>query len=281
MSKTSVTYAWQKLVGNAKHKPYANRVLNSVTIITIGLLILITLVNLYLNLTAPLYINLVVLALAIFVYYISRFKNQHKAGIIIYAICSYIAVATNYFYNAGIKGPSIFTFFLTFQLIIALTKRSQHILWAFLHIGIATGVMLVEFYYPDLISDIYTSRRDQFVDVVSTYVVCLFFIYLITIHLRNSYSKEKRLAEERAEEIKKHLKEIEAQNEKLKEISWLQSHKVRGHVATILGLCQFIDEHHLVDETATDALKGIKDATNDLDDVVKEINELTKKAKLD
>lgn len=276
MNKNSITYIWSKLVGSELSKPYANRVLNSVSIITIGLLSIVTFVNFSLNFTEPLYINFVLLLVAISVYYISRFRNQHKIGIVIFAFCSYAAVATNYFYNAGIKGPSIFTFFLTFQLIIALTKKKHHAVWAALHIGVAVIIMLVEFYKPELITDIYNSRKEQYIDIVSTYVICLFFIYLITIHLRNSYKKEKQLAEERANEIKKHLKEIEDQNKKLKDIAWLQSHKVRGQVATILGLSQLIDENKVDDDTSIEALKGIKHAAETLDSVVKDINEKTK-----
>ncbi|MEZ5016820.1 MAG: hypothetical protein R2800_07195 [Flavipsychrobacter sp.] len=280
MNKSSVTYIWRKLVGDERVKPYANRIFNSVSLITIALLFLVTVVNLFMDFTGPLYINLTILIIAVFIYYLSRFRDKHYLGIIVFAICSYVAVGTNYFYNSGIKGPTIFTFFLTFQLIIALTKRSQHLLWAVLHIGVAVAVMLVEYYNPSIITDIYNTRKDQYVDIVSTYVLCLFFIYLITIHLRNSFAKEKRLADERANEIKTHLHRIENQNEKLKEISWLQSHKVRSQVATILGLCQFIDERNISDKTAVEALKGIKQATEELDKVVKEINEKTKEANL-
>lgn len=279
MPKTWVTNFWGKLVGSEVEKPYANRVLNSVSIITIALLIVVTLVNFFLELTGPLYVNFTILLVSVFIYYLSRFKNQHYIGIILFAICSYVAVGTNYFYNAGIKGPTIFTFFLTFQLIIAITKRSQHILWAILHIGVAVVIMLVEYYNPTVITDIYASRKDQYIDIVSTYVICLFFIYLITIHLRNSFAKEKKLADDRAAEIKAHLHCIESQNEKLKEISWLQSHKVRSQVATILGLCQFIDERNISDKTAVEALKGIKQATDELDKVVKDINEKAKEVR--
>lgn len=271
---------WRKLIGHPHRLSVENRVFNSVCVITTVMLLLVIIVNFNLHLNRSLYLNIGVLFIQLFVYYISRFKKQYRLGIILYAFCTYATLFVNYFYNGGIAGPTILAFFLTFQLLIAISKRSQHILWTTLHITVALVLVLIEYYYPSAIKVHYTSKQDHYLDLISTYVICLFFIYIITIHLRNSYSREKLLAQQRSLEIKKHLQEIEEQNKKLKEIAWMQSHKVRGQVATILGLCQFVDEHKEEDPHTKEVLEGIKTATKDLDVVIKEINELTKKAEI-
>lgn len=271
---------WRKLVGSPQNISWENRMFNSVCVITAGLLSLIIAVNIKLELLGSLYINLGVLCILVFIYYLSRFKRQYRLGILLYAMSSYATVFVNYFYNGGIDGPTIFAFFLTFQLLIAISQRSLHILWTTLHITVALTLILIEYHSPSTIQVHYIDQEERFIDLISTYVICLFFIYVITIHLRNSYIKEKQLADQRSEEIKMHLKEIEEQNEKLKEIAWMQSHKVRGQVATILGLCQFVDEHKEEDPHTREVLQGIKTATQDLDVVIKEINELTKKAEI-
>lgn len=271
---------WRKLVGSPQNISWENRMFNSVCVITAGLLSLIIAVNIKLELLGSLYINLGVLCILVFIYYLYRFKRQYRLGILLYAMSSYATVFVNYFYNGGIDGPTIFAFFLTFQLLIAISQRSLHILWTTLHITVALTLILIEYHSPSTIQVHYIDQEERFIDLISTYVICLFFIYVITIHLRNSYIKEKQLADQRSEEIKMHLKEIEEQNEKLKEIAWMQSHKVRGQVATILGLCQFVDEHKEEDPHTREVLQGIKTATQDLDVVIKEINELTKKAEI-
>jgi PAS domain S-box-containing protein len=68
---------------------------------------------------------------------------------------------------------------------------------------------------------------------------------------------------------------IEQQNRQLREIAWLQSHKVRSQVATILGLSQFINQQIIADPDLSKVLSGIEDAAKELDTVIKDINSLT------
>ena len=68
-----------------------------------------------------------------------------------------------------------------------------------------------------------------------------------------------------------YLEHIKEQNEKLKEIAWIQSHLVRGPLATIMGLASIIDNKHINDADTAKALEGIKAASCDLDDIVKDI----------
>jgi len=69
-----------------------------------------------------------------------------------------------------------------------------------------------------------------------------------------------------------YIKAIEVQNEKLREISWIQSHKVRSPLARIMGLIQLIDDLKNNDETGT-ILEYILQSANELDYVIKEISD--------
>jgi len=78
-----------------------------------------------------------------------------------------------------------------------------------------------------------------------------------------------------------YIKAIESQNEKLREISWMQSHVVRAPLARIMGLIQiFKDESSAAEEKET-ALDYILLSANELDDVIKEITNKTKIAEDD
>ncbi|WP_276133057.1 PAS domain S-box protein [Polluticoccus soli] len=68
---------------------------------------------------------------------------------------------------------------------------------------------------------------------------------------------------------------IERQNEQLKNIAWIQSHKVRNHVATILGLSQLFDYEHPDSPVNCEVVHGVIAKARELDDVIKEINDLT------
>lgn len=76
-------------------------------------------------------------------------------------------------------------------------------------------------------------------------------------------------------EEKKRILKIEEQNKKLTEIAWLQSHKVRGPVASILGLIQLFNYNDPSDPINKEILEGVKYATNGLDDIIKEVVEKT------
>jgi PAS domain-containing protein len=77
-----------------------------------------------------------------------------------------------------------------------------------------------------------------------------------------------------------YIQRIQNQNQKLKDIAWIQSHKVRAPVASILGLIQLFNKEDLSDPTNAEVLQGVAEATATLDDVIKEINAKTENDKL-
>ena len=77
-------------------------------------------------------------------------------------------------------------------------------------------------------------------------------------------------------EQEKQLIQITQQNERLKEIAWIQSHKVRGPVASILGLVSLFDlEAPCNHESNAEVLDKLKIATNDLDAIIREVVQST------
>lgn len=69
----------------------------------------------------------------------------------------------------------------------------------------------------------------------------------------------------------KHIEAIEAQNTLLREISWIQSHKVRSPLAKILGLVELIAEHSADSKTITELVPLLRDSAKELDHVLYEI----------
>lgn len=73
-------------------------------------------------------------------------------------------------------------------------------------------------------------------------------------------------------ESQQHLHKIEDQNKRLREIAWIQSHRVRAPLASILGLVQLCE---LGESTNAEVIPMLKKAAEDLDQVVIEITGLT------
>lgn len=74
---------------------------------------------------------------------------------------------------------------------------------------------------------------------------------------------------------KKHLARIEQQNSKLKEIAWIQSHKVRGPVSSILGLINLFNYDDPSDTINQEIILRIQTVTKHLDEIVKEVVSMT------
>jgi len=66
------------------------------------------------------------------------------------------------------------------------------------------------------------------------------------------------------------LLKIQQQNERLKEIAWIQSHKVRGPVASILGLISLVRQES-EDPHNFEIVEMLHKATEDLDNIIREV----------
>lgn len=76
-------------------------------------------------------------------------------------------------------------------------------------------------------------------------------------------------------ENRRHMLQIEEQNERLKEIAWIQLHKVRGPVANILGLVKVFNDKDPSDPDNKKIIEGIKSVADELDKIIHEIVDKT------
>jgi len=84
-----------------------------------------------------------------------------------------------------------------------------------------------------------------------------------------------KLAEIKLKELNErllvHTSAIESQNKSLREIAWLQSHKLRTPVARIMGLIALTDDYQSKDPELGEVLGYMQTSIDELDQVVKEI----------
>ena len=70
-----------------------------------------------------------------------------------------------------------------------------------------------------------------------------------------------------------YIKAIEEQNERLKEISWMQSHIIRAPLARIMGLIPLITDSNTNNEEKITMLNYLTLSANELDEVIKNITD--------
>lgn len=68
-----------------------------------------------------------------------------------------------------------------------------------------------------------------------------------------------------------YVKQIEAQNAKLKNIAWTQSHIVRAPLARMLGIMNFIEDNNKNPDEISVWIKHLRDSANELDTIIKDM----------
>jgi light-regulated signal transduction histidine kinase (bacteriophytochrome) len=69
----------------------------------------------------------------------------------------------------------------------------------------------------------------------------------------------------------KHMNAIEKQNEKLREIAWIQSHVVRAPLARMMGIVHLIGELQIASPECETLLKYLMDSGRELDVIIHDI----------
>ncbi len=69
-------------------------------------------------------------------------------------------------------------------------------------------------------------------------------------------------------EHRRHIKTIEQQNEVLREIAFIASHKIRGPLATIMGLEQLYNRENPADTENAQLIEGIRKMCTDMDEMI-------------
>lgn len=77
-------------------------------------------------------------------------------------------------------------------------------------------------------------------------------------------------------ELRRHMQKIEQQNKRLKKIAWVQSHRMRSPVATIIGLSDLLNRDNPADPMNADIIEHIKVLSVQLDDMIREVDDLTR-----
>lgn len=85
----------------------------------------------------------------------------------------------------------------------------------------------------------------------------------------NDISERKKFEISRIE----YVRQIETQNEKLKNIAWTQSHIVRAPLARMLAIMNAIDDNNKDLDDTLMWLKHLRDSANELDEIIKDVVE--------
>lgn len=223
------------IIGDPLHFTLENRIFNAICAISLVIIGFNVPYNYATGLTATSLIFLVLVLIFAGIYYLSRVRKKVDLCIAIAVVMINAGFAVNYFYSGGIRGASLLSFTLAFFLTMLTSPAKQYYWWIVLNLFTVLGLILFEYYHPNVIADVYPERADIFADMTPTYIINVVVIFVGTIYLKTAYNKEKKRGEEKT-------RSLEIMNTEKSKLFSLISHDLRNPLASIQSYLQLLRE---------------------------------------
>lgn len=188
-------------------------------------------------------------------YYLSRFKNQFQASIVLMGILSYLFFGINYFYNSGINGPTAFIFILNFYILQLLSPKKLKYVWLTFHMLIIPILYLIEYKNPSFILQRYSSESEFYIDYSLVFAASLLIIYLLIYMYIKATQKQVRMINSQNNTLKQGVVNLKKINNELEQMDKekskffsIISHDIRSPLTTIQSYLEysklgFLSEH--------------------------------------
>jgi len=229
---------WKKILGYPPDFSLEARIFNAICLISSICLFLNVFLNFLLGIQQLVILMVAVLIVTVICYYYARFKKKPNTCIVVYMIASNILLIVNYKYNSGINGPSLLIFILSYFLTISVVRKKQYWFWITLNLVVVISLLVFEYISPGAINNTYPERTSRFIDVGYTYLIIVFFIFLVTTSVRKSYHTERKLVEQKATEL-------EFANATMNKLFSILAHDLRSPLASIQNYLEILSEYKL------------------------------------
>ncbi|MFC5408840.1 sensor histidine kinase [Larkinella bovis] len=170
-----------------------------------------------------------------YIYYLSRIRKKIVLAISLSGFLVTIMFGVNYFYNGGMVGASLLSFTITLFLLLIVGPARHAVFWTVFNAVVVIGLMAVEYFYPNSIVESYPDRLAHTIDLASTYLINVFFLYVGTLFFTKAYKQEQKRVEERSVVLER----LNAEKNKLFSIV---SHDLRSPLASVQQYFEILNE---------------------------------------
>ncbi|MBC9913401.1 sensor histidine kinase [Chitinophaga varians] len=229
------------LVGPPEQVTLEDRIFNSMCLIAMVVSIVQVPFNYFTGLKMTGIIFGLLLSALAGLYYLSRFKNRSALSIAITVVLVNLLFAWIYFVSSGISGASLMTFTLTFFLVMIVAPRGQYVIWLVFNLLLVAAIILIEYYRPELVPNMYADHESKIVDLSATYFTSVLVIFFGTIYLKNAYNREKQQGEEKN-------RVLEVLNTEKNKLFSIISHDLRSPMASIQSYLELMKDIQLPPE---------------------------------
>lgn len=259
---------WRRLVGDPKEFSMENRAFNSISIISLALLLIILPFNYIIGLYDIVRLVVVIIIAQTFFYYLARVKRKFNVSIPLYVSVAYGMIILNYFLNSGSLGPSFMLFIMVYVLLTALTPKRQLWMWIVIHIFSMSVLLAIEYNHPNAVPDTYKLRRDRYIDLASSFIVVILCIHMLIAYMRKNYDEEKNLAEKNAREVELQNKKLEQINAEKNKLFSIISHDLRAPLTSIQAYIELLSSKLLNEEEKEGIERQLLQLTNSTTDML-------------
>ncbi|MEJ2884719.1 sensor histidine kinase [Pedobacter sp. GR22-6] len=229
---------YYKFIGDTKNTILQARIFHQVCVVVLFFLPFAIVSNIF---TKVPHTTLAMTTLFLFtaaVYYYSRVHGRLKISTTLFTLFVNGFLATNYFLNSGIQGPTLMLFILSAIFIIAVMPARAHVFWLSFNSITVLSLLSYDFLNPGAIAYTYDSRASLFTDMGFSYIAGTTCIVLIITYILRNYRREKRKAQDAS------LALGEANEAKIKLLSIL-SHDLKSPLNSIQGFLELLVAYDL------------------------------------
>lgn len=263
------------IIGNPKKFSLEERIFNTFCVIGIVALFLEIFFNYFIGLKTVALICFFGSVFSAILYYFSRYKRNTKVAIRILGIVANFTFLLNYFFNSGIYGPNMVLFCLILLITIVVVPKKELLLWITFNMVIVFGVLTLEYFYPELIPNVYKSNLAKTVDFGVTYAVAALLICLTITFIRNNYDKERNAVFQKNTEIEEQSSRIMQQNRELEKLNSekaklfsIVAHDIRSPLSSILGYLEILAETDMTEKENDQIKQRLLQATKDTSEML-------------
>jgi two-component system sensor histidine kinase/response regulator len=186
------------VIGDPQKFSLESRIFHTFSFFVLLILVFEVFFNIFIHMYVSAVLAFGVLLTQSLFYYLSRVKNKLQLAVILSAVEVNVIKGFGYYYNDGITGATLLLFAASLFILMSVSHKK---LWPFLlgfNVVVVVSVIITEYINPDVIKKHYETRGEQFADNIVSYLVTIILIYVGTAAIRQSYTRQKNLADEKA-----------------------------------------------------------------------------------
>lgn len=255
---------WSALIGDECLYSMECRIFNAVSIFAAIGASINAIINFAIGLALYGYLMLPLIAVLLFGYYLSRYKEKLNLAIGIFAVSFNLLCGGTYYAADGSNGVNLYTFIIIIFILSTVTLKKQFWIWIPLNITFLAVLLTIEYLHPEMVKTVYIDPQHKLLDTAQTFFEVILLIAIITFYIKKNYNKEKELANNR-------LIALENSNETKNKLFSIVAHDLKSPLSSIENYLSLLNEMDINNEEKVEIEKQLLSSTRQTSEMLRNI----------